>query len=97
MSTETTAAGKAPSDDDLVRRGDVFAAVQWALDQESDNLRSALHVLITDIAASPIAAIITEEDSELLDKILRIGDLVGVPRPPEHISPIVMGPRGPQL
>lgn len=40
-----------------------------------------------------IAAIIREEGGDLLDKILRIGDAVGVPRPPRHVSPIVMGPR----
>jgi hypothetical protein len=38
------------------------------------------------------AAIIREPGGELLDKLLRIGDLVGVSRPPKHVSPIVMGP-----
>lgn len=44
-----------PSDDDLVRRGDVFAVVQMMLEQfdstENNDLRTGLHSMITDIPA----------------------------------------------
>jgi hypothetical protein len=59
-----------PSDDDLVRRGDVFAAVQDALEWNGEALgiRAALHTRLVDVPKSDTMARLTAEQDAIVFK-----------------------------
>lgn len=76
---------------DLVLANAVFMANRGDLDLIHYQTAAKERIRWLSARLAAIGAIVTEESTDQFDKVLRIGDLVGVPRPPEHVGPIRMG------
>jgi hypothetical protein len=76
---------------DLVLANAVFLANRTDLDLIHYQTAAKERIRWLSARLAGIAAILREPGGEQLDKLLRIGDLVGVARPPRHESPVRMG------